>query len=663
MRSPGQGSLALAGLVVALALAAWLRFTGVGVGWFMVDQVRDAVTATALAQGRSFPSAGPQSAMSTISVSGPLYYYLIGIPYAISRDPIVAFGFSALLSVVAVYLAFRLGVELFNTTVGVTAAVLYATFPMTVVSGLTLWNPGVMPAFSLGFMLSLWRYVSRRDAWRLAPTVFLLFVLLNLHLSSLIFVPLMIVAVLVHRPPLRWRPLLVGVVGALMLYAPYLLHQAQQGLAGFQGVRDWMGRVGPGWSSQVALRVLTAPFLLPAEIARPFLPPTDVRWLERFNVLQVFELVLCVAGFATCLVRAVAGPRHAAYTIIGLWFALTLLLVPLNPPGVLWYYADVAYPVQFLLIGVLVDQLLSADPILRYRSLRLVTTAGVGAALMVLVVSQVWYLHDFVDRARTSGELRTTNDVQLDRPAGPAMHLSTMTLESKRALAAALASRLGATLNDLERRAHGAGYVQLREDRGYLISTLGSESHSPSSGSSTHFILAGKDYPLRPQLASTLDVGPYGIWMYQPMVQYESWTVATQGRTSCESAAAGSGSDWRSVQIPARVAPRMAVYDLIPFASWPHQRLTLRGVVEVREHERLGLIVSIREGGLHRVTALAVNGVAVAAQSTVTRTTAETGINETLFDVSSAVHPGRNDVCFEVEGNDRSFDLDVYEIR
>ncbi len=107
----------------------------------------------------------------------------------------------------------------------------------------------------------------------------------------------------------------------------------------------------------------------------------------------------------------------------------------------------------------------------------------------------------------------------------------------------------------------------------------------------------------------------------------------------------------------------MTVYDLIPFAGWLDQRLTLRGVVEVRERERLGLIVSSREAGPHRVTALFVNGVAVAAQSRVSRTTAETAISETLFDVSSAVNPGRNDVCFELEGSDRSFDLDVYEIR
>ena len=655
-------STQVAALVVALALAAWVRFTGVGVGWFMVDQVRDAVTATAIVEGRSFPPAGPQSAVSTISVSGPLYYYLIAIPYAVSRDPIVAFGFSALLSVLAVYLAFRLGAEMFNGTVGATAALLYATFPMTVISGLTLWNPGVMPVFSLAFMLSLWRYVTRREAWRLAPTLFLLVVLLNLHLSSLIFVPVMIAAVLFHRPPLGWRPLVVGGVGALMLYAPYLVHEAQQGYSGFRSVSDWVGRVGHGWSSQVAMRVLTAPFLLPAEMARPFLPPTDLRWLERFNQLQVFELGVCLIGFAISLVRALVGPRRAAHVITGLWFALPLLLVPLNPPGVLWYYADVAYPVQFILIGVLVDQLLSARAVSQYRSVRLATMAGVSAVLAGLVISQVWYLHNFVARARTAGELRTTNDVQLDRPAGPATHLSTMTLEAKRALAAALASRLGLTLSDLERRAHGAGYAQLREDRGYLLSMRGSATNRSSDGPSPHFILAGKDYPLRPQSAPTLDVGPYGIWMYQPMVQYESWTVASHGANAC-SRTAGNGADWRPVQIPARVAPRMTVYDLIPFAGWLDQRLTLKGVVEVRERERLGLIVSSREAGPHRVTALFVNGVAVAAQSRVSRTTAETAISETLFDVSSAVNPGRNDVCFELEGSDRSFDLDVYEIR
>jgi hypothetical protein len=67
-----------------LALGALVRFSGLDVGWFMQDQVRDAMAARGILSGRDFPLVGPHAALSTVQLVGPLYYYLVAIPYGLS---------------------------------------------------------------------------------------------------------------------------------------------------------------------------------------------------------------------------------------------------------------------------------------------------------------------------------------------------------------------------------------------------------------------------------------------------------------------------------------------------------------------------------------------------------------------------------------------------
>jgi hypothetical protein len=94
-----------------LAVGTLVHLSGLDVGWFLQDQVRDATAAQGILSGRDFPLVGPHAALSTVQLVGPLYYYLVAIPYGLSANPVVGVAFLNLFGVASIYLTYRLGRE------------------------------------------------------------------------------------------------------------------------------------------------------------------------------------------------------------------------------------------------------------------------------------------------------------------------------------------------------------------------------------------------------------------------------------------------------------------------------------------------------------------------------------------------------------------------
>ena len=118
-----------------------------------------------------------------------------------------------------------------------------AVFPMAVLSGKALWNPGFIPFFSTLFLLTFWRFLVCGRAWLLPLTLFLLGVLLQIHMSGAIFALLLPVAFFLYRPPvLRW-PMIIGLLSVALLYVPYAVFQVQHGFPDADKIFAW------GWKA------------------------------------------------------------------------------------------------------------------------------------------------------------------------------------------------------------------------------------------------------------------------------------------------------------------------------------------------------------------------------------------------------------------------------
>ena len=133
-----------------------------------------------------------------------------------------------------------------------------------------------------------------------------------------------------------------------------------------------------------------------------------------FPVVQRAELALVALGLLAVLLLVIKSKDRRPYILLGLWFALPFVIVPHNKIGVMWYYFDILYPAQFLIIGVLIQMALRVFPETCVHGW---ANAGCRIALALLVslfvAMQVWFMMSFEGEVRRSGLLKVTGGIGL----------------------------------------------------------------------------------------------------------------------------------------------------------------------------------------------------------------------------------------------------------
>jgi 4-amino-4-deoxy-L-arabinose transferase-like glycosyltransferase len=153
----------------------------------------------------------------------PAVIYLLMIPAALSRNPLGAAIFQALLSVAAVLLTYLFTCRYYGRLAGTIAALAFAASARSIFYARFIWNQSFIPFFLLLFLFALFAgAVERRKGW-LFPALFLVGLMVQLHATGAMLVAPMLVALVLAPGTVRWRDLALGVASLLVIYAPYLL--------------------------------------------------------------------------------------------------------------------------------------------------------------------------------------------------------------------------------------------------------------------------------------------------------------------------------------------------------------------------------------------------------------------------------------------------------
>ena len=165
--------------------AAYARLPEGELGWFVFDQGRDAYTARAIASGQSLPLLGPEVQGGPAHTWGPLYFYVLAIPFAFSSDPAVALVFVSAIGLASVFLTYRLGRAFFSLEVGLIAAALFATYPLPVIESRAISNVGLLPFFTVLFFHSLLSLVVHQRSAMIVPVLLCVGALVQIHLAAI----------------------------------------------------------------------------------------------------------------------------------------------------------------------------------------------------------------------------------------------------------------------------------------------------------------------------------------------------------------------------------------------------------------------------------------------------------------------------------------------
>src|SRR4029077_398497 len=129
-----------------------------------------------IATGASFPLLGPRIGW-TEAYLGPLYFYVMAIPFSISRDPVAGIVFVAAFHLAALLALYRFAREFFGLGIALYASAFFAVFPLTAFSGRQVWHAGLLPPLVVLYMHALSRLIIRGQSTAVIALIALLAVL------------------------------------------------------------------------------------------------------------------------------------------------------------------------------------------------------------------------------------------------------------------------------------------------------------------------------------------------------------------------------------------------------------------------------------------------------------------------------------------------------
>lgn len=655
--------MTLAALVLILVVAAYVRLAHPELSWFSIDQARDAHTALGIVSGRSFPLLGVEIAGGPAHTWGPAYFYLIAVPFAVSRDPTLAVAVLSATTVAGIFMTYRLGLVCFGREVGLLAAALAATYPLAVIEAKALWNVALVPPFAVIFFYALCALVVQGRSVMIVPALASLAILVQLHLSALSLVVVLVLAIALFRPRIQGMHLLGGLGVLVALVLPYLVAQGLTGFADLRAAAPSGGQLhlrGPLTLGGLALRVL---FASPDLVAG--MPALNETWhpglLLALHRLEAWGLVL---GLAFCGLTVVwrsvrRGARDASYpavVLVTLGFAVPLAMLGARQ-DVKPHYFDVTHPVPFIAAALLVARGVDRVGALVGGRARRALWAGVAMVVALTVVVQIDFHRQLWRTIQTTGAVVWTPG-----------RLEVMAIRYKAELARIFANDLGADSRDVFLRVHGSRARDWLEDKGYFFesATAGAPRPAPTPSRSLHYAVIRDEGDAATLLAPRIArAGPYSVVEYQPVIEYSTWRCAQQGGGDPRSAGPEAAA-WTPVRLPTEGLPQARVYGLAPHRDWGSTIVWCRGLIAASSPrgQRLRIVVSLRAATPvdDAVEAFVLNGVSIVASRVSGHSTFAAHTGDTVFDVAPHLRDGPNELVLRLSSRTSRFDLDVYEI-
>ncbi len=218
---------------------------------FLGDEGRDALVILHMVRDFHFPLIGPVTSVGNM-YAGPLYYYMMLIPMAITMlNPIAAAVMVALVGVGTVFLIYIVGKLLVNNVAGLVAALVYAISYLPVSMAKSSWNPYPMPFFALLIVLGLYKLVVQENPkWLLLVGVAFAFAV-QMHWLGLILFPVIalfwVVGLIFYKKskkPLRQYVLctLAGIGLFLALMSPLFFFDLRHDFLNYKAFMEFFGK-------------------------------------------------------------------------------------------------------------------------------------------------------------------------------------------------------------------------------------------------------------------------------------------------------------------------------------------------------------------------------------------------------------------------------------
>ncbi len=374
-----------------LALAAWLRLRHLKLATFHNDQAIALRIAHDILHG-DIRTVGLAS--SSGASNPPLYVYIVAVIVAIHDGALFATGSVAVLSVVAIALAYFVIRPRFGRPVALITIALFATAPWAVFFSRILFQQDLLPVVTVGLLWTLF-VVLERDRTRVALLVPVLFVIaISLNLSAVSLILPIGVLIAYRARDVNWRAVIAGAGIGVVLLASWLAHNAKHGFRDFSLILN-NGRGHGGTTGTGTIEAVRRTIDLISAEGWSFVTgahhQSGAAWTFG-RAAGIVVIVLLVVGMLTSLTRIVRDGRRpeidsARRALLLIWLVgICLAYITSSRSGVGPHYVIVSYPVSFLLAALGLED---AASLVRRRSAVVSVTiaAAIAAAFVAFTLS------------------------------------------------------------------------------------------------------------------------------------------------------------------------------------------------------------------------------------------------------------------------------------
>lgn len=241
-----------------LLLAAFLRLYGIGSRTeFLGDQGRTSIIMHQWLHSGIVPLAGPTTL--TGQHLGPIFYYLLTPAYLLGGSfPLAAAVWMSVLGVLAIYLLYQTIRLVYGATPAFAVSLLYAVSPVLARGDRVIWEPNLVPLFTIMFAYFAIRQHHRINFWNNVGLGAASAVLIQLHYPNLYFLGLGGLLFVGHSIRVRqWNTLLHAIygwtLGFVALALPFLVYEAGNGFADVREILTIIYTGSTGIGKRVAL--------------------------------------------------------------------------------------------------------------------------------------------------------------------------------------------------------------------------------------------------------------------------------------------------------------------------------------------------------------------------------------------------------------------------
>ena len=339
-------------------------------------------------------------ALRTQQSFGPFGFYLLAVPMLFTKNYLVYAGWIAFLGSLAVGILYITGLKFFNRTVGLIAALFYATSPWAVFYSRFVWNPNYMWLLQSLFLFFLLGFISKKDKISYSYLAGLGIVgglMMQPYPTGYQICFIGFIA-LVLLKKINLRVIAFGAILVLITLAPFIANSFLIGsnpLTETKNVLIYPQITAPKGDTLtnmhdtfgIAVMYSTNHFgKYQFGSTQPFSLSGNAYYLGLAAFLSVFMLL-------SLLYVARNSLKNGKFLVMLLWFAIPVILMIIRNKNVAPHYMGALFPIQFLIMAVFSYKLIKSMP--KYSKLIYVILAAIFISQIAFSVQTYNFLEKY----------------------------------------------------------------------------------------------------------------------------------------------------------------------------------------------------------------------------------------------------------------------------